>query len=167
MKKSFRIWFILFLVLVMSLSAGCPQAPDEVTTLSREEAVSIAMEVPEFKEAAELGEIVSSLEGEVWIVKVIQWVGDESIENPVVHINSRTGEIIKVHKVSEIAARKIALLAWWEGRAMIPEQKAIALTEDKGDYWLVTIQIINMFTEEVISENAGQFKVDKVTGRIR
>lgn len=167
MKNSFRIWFTLFLVLAIVLSTGCPQVPDEVTELSREEAVSIAMEVRELKDAAELGEIVSSLEGGLWIVKVIKRVGDESIENPVIHINSRTGEIMKVHRVSEIAARRIALLAWWEGRVMIPEQKATAITEDKGDYWLVTIQIIHMFTGEFISENAGQFEVDKATGKVR
>ena len=111
MKKSFRIWFILFLVLVISLSAGYllvleEPVPEEMTELSCGEAISIAIELPEVREAAGWGNIDASLENGVWIVKVTQWIEGERIEHPVVHINSRTGEIIKVYTVPEIAARR-------------------------------------------------------------
>ncbi len=70
-------------------------------------------------------------------------------------------------KISRGEAEKMAVIEWWQGRAMIPENKAVPSTEDKGDYWLVTIQIKNMFTKEIVSENAGQYKIDKFTGTIR
>ena len=58
-------------------------------------------------------------------------------------------------------------MKWWEGRIMIPENKAIGVAESRRDYWLVTIQIVDMFTGEIVSENAEQYKVDKMTGRVR
>ncbi len=49
---------------------------------------------------------------------------------------------------------------------MIPENKAIGMVEDKEDYWLATIQIIDMFTDAIVSQNAGKYKVDKITGNV-
>jgi len=68
--------------------------------------------------------------------------------------------------ITEDEANRIALLKWWEDKAMIPENRAIATAEDMGDHWLVTIKIIEMFTNETVTENAGQYKVDKATGKI-
>ncbi len=73
---------------------------------------------------------------------------------------------MKVYVISKIEAEKIALLEWWKDKVMIPEQKAVAVAEDGGAHWLVTIQIVNMFTGEIISENAGEYRIDKATGRM-
>ncbi|ATZ61516.2 MAG: hypothetical protein BME93_05485 [Methanosarcinales archaeon Met12] len=152
---------IIAIVLLFSVifAAGCIQSP-------REEAISIAMQVPEFKEASEQGDIVFSEEGGVWVVKVTRRIGNETIDDPVVFIDSETRDIMKVYVISKIEAEKIALLEWWKDRVMIPEQKAVAVAEDKRDHWLVTIQIVNMFTGEIISENAGEYRIDKATGRM-
>jgi len=74
--------------------------------------------------------------------------------------------ILDTDRIPKREAEKTALLEWWRDTVMIPENRARAIAEDRSGYWLVTIQIENMFTNEIISKNAGQFKVDKRTGRI-
>lgn len=69
-------------------------------------------------------------------------------------------------RISKREAEKTVLLEWWENRVMIPENRARAIVEDRRECWLITIQIENIFTGEIVSENAGQFRVDKRTGRI-
>jgi hypothetical protein len=34
---------------------------------------------------------------------------------------------------------------------MMPENNAIAIAEDKEEYWLVTIQIVDKFTGKIVS----------------
>lgn len=156
---------IIAIVLLISViwASGCIRSSEGS---SEENAISIAMRVPEFKEASEQGNIVFSEEDGTWIVKVTQKVGNEIVENPIVFIDSETKEIVKVYKISEIEAKQIALSEWWKGKAMIPENRAVAVAEDRGDHWLVTVQIVNMFTGEMVSENAGQYKIDKMAGGI-
>ncbi|MDI6903711.1 MAG: hypothetical protein QMC77_08250 [Methanocellales archaeon] len=151
---------IIAIILLISvvLATGCIRTP-------REEAISIAMQVPEFKQASEQGDIVFHEENGTWIVKVAQKVGNESVENPIVFIDSETKEIVKVYKISEIEAKQIALNEWWKDKVMIPENRAVAIVEDRGDHWLVTIQIVDMFTGKIISENAGEYRIDKMTGK--
>jgi len=68
--------------------------------------------------------------------------------------------------ITEDEAKEIALKEWWKDRVMIPENRAIATAEDKGDHWLVTVKITEMFTNETVTEDAGQYKIDKATGEI-
>jgi len=115
MKKTFRIWFTLCLVLVIGLSAGCPRAVEqveprreiEIPAVSMDEAISIAMELADFKEAAELGEIAASLLRGVWTAVAINPLVEEPKYHPAVRVDSRTGEILGVDTVPDAVAREI------------------------------------------------------------
>lgn len=133
-----------FLVIIASIS-GCISP--------KEEAISIAKKHPDFNDQnASFRE-----ENNTWVVET---------ENTTIVINPKTKEIKGVYKVSEEEAKKLALGAWLRERVMIPENKPVAVAEDKGEYWLVTVQIVDMFTGEIIERNAGQYRVDKETREV-
>ncbi len=159
MRKIVKTIPVVLLIILITLASFCFKSP-------KEEATSIAMQDPEFKQAYEQkdAEIVFSEKNGTWIIKVNRTISNETVENPVVFIDPKTKKITKVYKISEMEAREIAIRKWWEGKAMIPENKAIGIVVDKEDYWLVTIQIIDMFTGAIVSPNAGKYKVDKITG---
>lgn len=131
------------LSILLILALGCISQKDE--------AISIAKQLPEFKDQNASFEEKNN----TWIVKT---------ENFTVFIDPKTKQVIKTYKISEEQAKKIALSKWLRDRVMIPENKPVAIAEDKEDHWLVTIQIIDMFTGEIITKNAGQYKVNKTTG---
>ena len=135
-----------------------------------DEAIPIAMQVPEFRQASGSGTITFSEEDGVWVVKVKTW--ENSVwrgENyPVVFIDPTTKEVIKVYRISGGEAGAMALLKFvGENRVLwrIPYSRPLVSWREQGDHWIVDLHI--SATDRELLPWRARYSVNRENGDVK